>query len=49
MPVSLEWERAQIPSQEKILDVLKELGYKSLIKRIGGEDQVDDNQQKLFE
>ena len=49
VPVSLEWERAQIPSQEKILDVLKELGYKSLIKRIGGEDQVDDNQQKLFE
>lgn len=49
-PVTMHLEKMIIPDQEKILDVLKELGYRSLIKRISGEEYIiDDKQQKLFE
>lgn len=49
-PVTLKIDRCKVPDQEKIVEVLKELGHKSLIKRVSGEDvKLDDNQQKLFE
>jgi len=49
-PVTLETENCLVPGEEKIVEVLKELGYKSLIKRITGQDMVmDDKQGKLFE
>jgi len=47
--VSWEPEKASVPSEEKILAVLKELGYKSLVKRINQNEEIDENQQKLFE
>ncbi|HBC73177.1 TPA: hypothetical protein DCZ90_05170 [Candidatus Amesbacteria bacterium] len=49
VPVSWEPEKASVPSEEKILAVLKELGYKSLVKRINQNEEIDENQQKLFE
>jgi DNA polymerase-1 len=49
-PVTLKIDECKVPDQEKIVEVLKELGHKSLIKRVSGEDvKLDDNQQKLFE
>ncbi|OGD10115.1 hypothetical protein A2395_04160 [Candidatus Amesbacteria bacterium RIFOXYB1_FULL_47_9] len=49
-PVTLETENCLVPGEEKIVEELKELGYKSLIKRITGQDMVmDDKQGKLFE
>jgi DNA polymerase-1 len=51
-PVTWHSEAAELPAQEKILEVLKELGYKSLVRRVGGTDkdmkEADDNQQTLF-
>lgn len=50
VPIKFLLEEATIPSEEKIFAVLKELGYKSLLKRMGAEDiRMDDTQQKLFE
>ncbi|MDO8488261.1 MAG: 5'-3' exonuclease H3TH domain-containing protein [bacterium] len=49
VPVTANWQEAQTPSEEKLLAVLQELGYKSLIKRLGGEVEVNTNQPKLFE
>lgn len=49
-PVTWEEKRCVIPDQETIVKVLVELGYKSLIKRITGEEaKLDDKQAKLFE
>lgn len=49
-PVTLKIADCVIPDQEKIVEVLKELGHKSLIKRVSGEDvKLDDKQAKLFE
>lgn len=49
-PVSLDFNLCILPSMEKITNVLKELGYKSLIKRMTGETPViDEKQIKLFD
>jgi DNA polymerase-1 len=50
VPVTMNIDKSLVPEKEKILSVLKELGYKSLIKRVGGNaEEVDDNQTKLFD
>lgn len=49
VPVSFELDKLKVPSEEKILEVLRELGYKSLVKRISGEDIKVDPQGGLFE
>lgn len=50
VPIDYDCDKCQLPSMEKITDVLKELGYKSLIKRMTGEEvKIDENQTKLFE
>jgi DNA polymerase-1 len=49
-PVTLNMDKSTVPSQEKIITVLKELGHKSLIRRVSGEDiKIDDSQPKLFD
>lgn len=49
-PVTWHADDAVTPSKEKIVGVLQELGYKSLIRRAGGKpEEVDDGQAKLFE
>ncbi len=49
-PVTLNLEKCAVPSEEKIVEVLKELGHKSLIRRVSGEVvKLDENQQKLFD
>ncbi len=50
VPVTLNIEKCLVPEVSLITDVLKELGYKSLIKRMTGEEvKIDDNQPKLFD
>src|SRR3989344_303168 len=41
-PVTLQLDEAIIPSQEKMAEVFKELGHKSLIKRVGGKEESED-------
>ena len=48
-PVSVDEHMTRLPDEHVILDVLKELGYKSLIKRMTGEEIKVDNQGSLFE
>lgn len=49
-PVTFNAEAASIPPKDKILQVLSELGYKSLIKRMGGAtEQTNENQATLFD
>jgi DNA polymerase I len=53
VPVTMELENSVVPTVEKILEVIADLGYKSLVKRLGGEDnskkaKEDDKQEKLF-
>ena len=48
-PVTLDWDLAVTPTEDKTLTVLKELGYKSLIKRMTGEEVKIDTQGSLFE
>ena len=48
-PVTLDWDLAVTPTEDKTLTVLKELGYKSLIKRMTGEEVKVDTQGSLFE
>lgn len=48
-PITLNLDKSEVPSPEKILEVLKELGYKSLIKRIGGQPDEDSTNPRLFE
>lgn len=49
-PVTFNLAKAAIPDSNKMVEVLKELGHKSLIRRVTGEEvKLDDNQQKLFE
>lgn len=47
VPISIDWEKAIVPSQEKTLEVLRELGYKSLVRRAGGE--MEKSQPGLFD
>ncbi|OGD09760.1 hypothetical protein A2397_01700 [Candidatus Amesbacteria bacterium RIFOXYB1_FULL_44_23] len=50
VPVTLKTDECVLPTSQKITEVLQELGYKSLIKRIGGKvSDKDDNQTTLFE
>ena len=50
-PVTLDMTRCLLPSAQRFAQVFKELNYKSLVKRMGGEENegVDESQQKLFE
>jgi DNA polymerase-1 len=48
-PVTLDISQCAVPHAQKILEILKELGYKSLTKRLGGSvEEEDDRQEKLF-
>jgi DNA polymerase-1 len=50
VPVTWHEEKSMVPTMDKIVGVLKELGYKSLIRRAGGKtEEADDGQTKLFE
>mgnify|MGYP001565573873 CR=1 FL=1 len=48
-PVTLHLEDAILPEKDKMLSVLQDLGYKSLIKRAGGEPHEDSTRPRLFE
>lgn len=49
-PVTLEIAEAKLPEMTKMVETFKKMGYKSLIKRMTGEDiKVDDAQGNLFE
>lgn len=48
-PVTFKADKALLPTEEKIVGVFKELGYKSLVKRMTGEEIKVDNQGSLFE
>lgn len=49
-PVTFDSAKCKVPSANKITEVLKELGYKSLIKRMGGpEEHEDSSRPRLFE
>jgi DNA polymerase I len=53
VPVTLNMSQAGVPDKERMLSVLKELGYKSLVRRAGGKEEdikdIDDQQTKLFD
>lgn len=50
VPITWHEEENILPQEEKILGVLKELGYKSLIRRVSGEEmKTDENQRSLFD
>jgi DNA polymerase I len=50
VPVTLSMEVCPAPDEDKIMVVLKQLGYKSLARRVGGpEVKIDDSQPKLFD
>ena len=49
VPVTYDKAQCSIPNVQKMTEVLQELGYKSLVKRMGGEGKVDDSQSKLFD
>ncbi len=50
VPVDVNIDLAKLPSEEKMVTVFKELGHKSLIRRVTGEEvkTQDESQQKLF-
>jgi len=49
-PVTLKIDEATVPEKDRMLSVLKELGYKSLVRRMGGStEEEDDKQAKLFD
>lgn len=48
-PVTLDMARCVLPSNDKITEVLKELGYKSLIKRISEKKDEGSTSPRLFE
>ena len=48
-PVTLHLEDAILPEKDKMLSVLQDLGYKSLIKRAGREPHEDSTRPRLFE
>lgn len=47
-PVPVDLDKSLVPTEEKILEVLRDLGYKSLYKRISGEIMEEDRQGTLF-
>lgn len=49
VPVSFDLEACSIPSKEKILEVLKELGHKSLVARLDKTEVSKVNQVGLFD
>ncbi len=48
-PVTYEREKCSVPSAQKMTEVLQELGYKSLIKRVGGKTDESSSRPRLFE
>lgn len=49
VPVTYDREKCLVPSTQKITEVLQELGYKSLIKRMGGKEDESSSRPRLFE
>lgn len=50
VPIELTLAAATIPAEEVMVQVFKELGHKSLIRRVTGEEvKLDESQQKLFD
>jgi DNA polymerase-1 len=50
VPVTFDSAKCQVPSAKQIVEVLQELGYKSLIRRMTGKTvKIDDDQPKLFD
>ena len=48
-PVTYEREKCPVPSAQKVTEVLQELGYKSLVKRMGGKEDESSSRPRLFE
>ncbi|KKU28740.1 MAG: polymerase protein [Candidatus Amesbacteria bacterium GW2011_GWA2_47_11b] len=48
-PVSYDSAQCTAPSPQKLTEVLQELGYKSLIKRMGGKADESSSRPRLFE
>jgi len=48
-PITYESDESHVPSIKQFTDVFKELGYKTLVKRLSGEDIAIDMQGSLFE
>ena len=49
VPLTFSSTQCLVPSVQKITGVLRELGYKSLIKRVGGKEDEDSTRPRLFE
>ncbi len=49
VPLSVDWNKAVVPTSETMAAVFKELGHKSLIKRVGGKEDEDSTNPRLFE
>ena len=48
-PVTYDSAKCQVPTANKMTEVLQELGYKSLIRRMGGKSDEDRTSPRLFE
>ena len=49
-PATLDIDKCQVPSAKGISDVLQELGYKSLVRRVDIKSKYEDrNSPRLFE
>ena len=48
-PVTYNSAQCSTPSPQKITEVLQELGYKSLVKRMGGQQDENSSRPRLFE
>ncbi len=49
VPLTLDWSSCVVPTPEAMTEVFKQLGHKSLIKRIGGKLDEDSARPRLFE
>lgn len=48
-PVTLSWDKCTLPATDKVVEVLKELGHKSLIRRVAPGEESKVNQAGLFD
>jgi len=48
-PVTYDSARCQVPGAKEMMEVLQELGYKSLVKRMGGKADESSSRPRLFE